>query len=90
MLATSNQFRPGPPVPWDSAEKRAELDENEVNILRGEQFIDAIPTRLRSAMLDKHITRLVKSENGGAEFEMILNIQKFENRLISELPQQNS
>ena len=46
-------------------------DANIGRILRGEQFIDSIPTRFRSAMLDKHITRLVKSENGEARFEAI-------------------
>jgi len=48
-------------------------DSNVARILRGEQFIDAIPTRFRRAMLDKHITRLVKSENGGPTFEEIHN-----------------
>ena len=43
-------------------------------ILRGEQFIDVIPTRFRRAMLDKHITRLVKSENGGPTFEPISTV----------------
>jgi acyl transferase domain-containing protein/NAD(P)-dependent dehydrogenase (short-subunit alcohol dehydrogenase family) len=46
-------------------------DSNVARILRGEQFIDAIPTRFRRAMLDKHITRLVKSDNGGPVFEPI-------------------
>ena len=41
-------------------------DGNIGRILRGDQFIDAIPTRFRQAMLDKHITRLVKSDNGGS------------------------
>ncbi len=48
-------------------------DGNVARILRGEQFIDAIPTRFRRAMLDKHITRLVKSDNGGPTFETIRN-----------------
>jgi acyl transferase domain-containing protein len=46
-------------------------DANVGRILRGDQFIDAVPTRFRQAMLDKHITRLVKNENGGATFETI-------------------
>ena len=46
-------------------------DGNVARILRGEQFIDVIPTRFRRAMLDKHITRLVKSDNGGPTFEEI-------------------
>ena len=48
-------------------------DGNVARILRGEQFIDVIPTRFRRAMLDKHITRLVKSDNGGPTFEAIHN-----------------
>ena len=48
-------------------------DRNVARLLRGEQFIDAIPTRFRQAMLDKHITRLVKNDNGGA-FETITNV----------------
>ena len=46
-------------------------DENVARILNGEQFIDVIPTRFRRAMLDKHITRLVKTDNGGPVFEEI-------------------
>ena len=46
-------------------------DGNIARILRGDQLIDAIPTRFRRAMLDKHITRLVKSENGEPRFETI-------------------
>ena len=49
-------------------------DANIARILRGDQFIDLIPTRLRKAMLDKHITRLVKSDNGGPTFETINNV----------------
>jgi len=49
-------------------------DGNLARILRGDQFIDLIPTRLRKAMLDKHITRLVKSDNGGPTFETINNV----------------
>jgi len=46
-------------------------DQNVARILRGDQFIDAIPLRLRSAMVDKHITRLVKTGGGGPHFEVI-------------------
>ena len=46
-------------------------DGNIERILRGEQFIKLIPPELRRAMLDKNIIRLVKSENGGAVFERI-------------------
>jgi acyl transferase domain-containing protein/NAD(P)-dependent dehydrogenase (short-subunit alcohol dehydrogenase family)/acyl carrier protein len=49
-------------------------DANIGRILRGEQFIESIPTRFRRAMLDKHITRLVKSENGEARFETISDV----------------
>ncbi|MFZ0420014.1 MAG: SDR family NAD(P)-dependent oxidoreductase [Candidatus Sulfotelmatobacter sp.] len=46
-------------------------DANIGSILRGDQFIDSIPTRFRQAMLDKHITRLVKRENGEPTFETL-------------------
>ena len=49
-------------------------EENIGRILRGDQFIDVVPTRLRQAMLDKHITRLVKRDNGGPSFETITNV----------------
>ncbi len=48
-------------------------DANIGRILGGEQFIDSIPARLRRDMLDKHITRLVKSDNGG-RFETISDV----------------
>ena len=46
-------------------------DANVARLLHGEQFIDVIPTRFRHAILDKHITRLVKSDDGGGSFETI-------------------
>ena len=46
-------------------------DANIARLLNGEQGIDVIPGRLRREMLDKHITRLVKGEDGGASFETI-------------------
>ena len=49
-------------------------DANIDRILRGDQFIDTIPTRFRRAMLEKHITRLVKSDDGGPMFETINNV----------------
>ena len=49
-------------------------DGNIARILRGDQFIDVVPGQLRRAMLDKHITRLVKSDNGGPTFETINNV----------------
>jgi acyl transferase domain-containing protein/acyl carrier protein/NAD(P)-dependent dehydrogenase (short-subunit alcohol dehydrogenase family) len=49
-------------------------DANIAAILRGDQLIDSIPAGLRRAMVDKNITRLVKSDNGGATFETINNV----------------
>jgi acyl transferase domain-containing protein/NAD(P)-dependent dehydrogenase (short-subunit alcohol dehydrogenase family)/acyl carrier protein len=49
-------------------------DSNVARILRGDQFIDSIPNRFRQAMVDKHITRLVKSDNGGPTFETIEDV----------------
>jgi acyl transferase domain-containing protein/NAD(P)-dependent dehydrogenase (short-subunit alcohol dehydrogenase family) len=46
-------------------------DANIARLLKGEQFIKAIPAGLRRAMLDKNITRLLKSENGAPTFELI-------------------
>jgi acyl transferase domain-containing protein/acyl carrier protein len=49
-------------------------DGNIERILRGDQFISAIPARFRQDMLDKHILRLVKSDQGEATFESINNV----------------
>ncbi len=49
-------------------------DGNIARILRGDQFIRPIPMRFRQGMLDKHITRLLKSDKGGATFETINNV----------------
>jgi hypothetical protein len=49
-------------------------DGNVARILGGQQFIDAIPTRYRQAVLDKHITRLVKNKDGGGNFETITDV----------------
>ncbi len=46
-------------------------DENIGRILGGQQFIDAIPHHLRQAMVDKHITRLIKPESGEPSFVAI-------------------
>jgi acyl transferase domain-containing protein/NAD(P)-dependent dehydrogenase (short-subunit alcohol dehydrogenase family) len=46
-------------------------DTNVARLLRGEQFIEPIPTRLRNAMVDKHVTRLVKGDKGEPHFEVI-------------------
>ncbi|MGZ6705847.1 MAG: SDR family NAD(P)-dependent oxidoreductase [Solirubrobacteraceae bacterium] len=40
-------------------------------LLDGHQGIDVIPGRQRRDMLDKHVTRLVKGDDGGASFETI-------------------
>ncbi len=40
-------------------------------LLHGEQFIDAIPLKSRQEIVDHHITRLVKSKEGGGHFETI-------------------
>ncbi len=55
------------------AEKAVMDQENALRILRGEQFVDLIPERFRNAMLNKRVTRLVKSEDGSGRFETITN-----------------
>ncbi|UCF69510.1 MAG: acyltransferase domain-containing protein, partial [Acidobacteriota bacterium] len=46
-------------------------DENISRILRGDRLIGQIPERFRRAMVDKHVTRLVKNHGGGGRFETI-------------------
>ena len=46
-------------------------DANVERILRGDQFIGPIPLELRHAMLEKNVTRLVKTESGEGRFETI-------------------
>ncbi len=46
-------------------------DANVERMLRGDQFIDAIPANLRQAMVEKNITRLVKTAGGEGRFESI-------------------
>ncbi len=48
-------------------------DRNIERLLRGDQFIKAIPPEFREAMLAKHITRLVKDDSGG-KFETINDV----------------
>ncbi|HUA47072.1 MAG TPA: beta-ketoacyl synthase N-terminal-like domain-containing protein, partial [Solirubrobacteraceae bacterium] len=55
--------------------KRLFDDGNIARLLNGEQGIDVIPSSARREMLDKHITRLVKSEDGGARFETIDRVE---------------
>ena len=54
---------PGVPQMFDDA--------NVARILHGQQLIDVIPSHLRHEILEHHITRLVKGEDGGAGFETI-------------------
>jgi acyl transferase domain-containing protein/NAD(P)-dependent dehydrogenase (short-subunit alcohol dehydrogenase family)/acyl carrier protein len=49
-------------------------DNNVARLLHGEQFIDVIPTKLRRNMLEKHITRVVKSDDGSGSFETITDV----------------
>ncbi len=49
-------------------------DKNVERILHGDQFITAIPAASRRAMLDKRITRVVKSEDGSGSFETITDV----------------
>jgi acyl transferase domain-containing protein/acyl carrier protein/NADP-dependent 3-hydroxy acid dehydrogenase YdfG len=46
-------------------------DSNIERILRGDQFIGLVPMELRRAMVEKNITRLVKTEAGEGRFETI-------------------
>ncbi|HET8592267.1 MAG TPA: beta-ketoacyl synthase N-terminal-like domain-containing protein, partial [Solirubrobacterales bacterium] len=46
-------------------------DHNVARILHGEQFIDVIPSGVRHQILDRRITRLVKGDDGSANFESI-------------------
>jgi acyl transferase domain-containing protein/acyl carrier protein/NAD(P)-dependent dehydrogenase (short-subunit alcohol dehydrogenase family) len=46
-------------------------DSNIERILRGDQFIGPVPMELRRAMVEKNITRLVKTEAGEGRFETI-------------------
>ena len=46
-------------------------DGNLERILRGDQFIEPLPMHQRQAMLDRHITRVVKRDAGGPTIEAI-------------------
>jgi acyl transferase domain-containing protein/acyl carrier protein/NAD(P)-dependent dehydrogenase (short-subunit alcohol dehydrogenase family) len=50
-------------------------DTNVERILRGDQFIRPIPLELRQEMVDKNITRLVKSDGGEGRFETINHME---------------
>ncbi len=49
-------------------------DGNIERILRGDQFISAIPPQFRQAMVEKRIRRLVKSDQGEPTFESITDV----------------
>ncbi len=49
-------------------------DSNIERILRGDQFISAIPAEFRRDILDKRIRRLVKSDQGEPTFESITDV----------------
>ena len=49
-------------------------DGNIERILRGDQFISAIPPEFRRAILDKRIRRLVKSDQGEPTFQSITDV----------------
>ncbi len=49
-------------------------DANVSRILRGDSLIDAVPTRLRRAQLEKNVIRLVKSESGDGSFKTITSV----------------
>ncbi len=53
------------------AEKPVMDPDNALRILQGEQFIDLIPERFRKRMLQKRVTRLMKSEDGSGSFVTI-------------------
>jgi len=50
-------------------------DSNVERILRGDQFIAAIPMHIRRAMVEKNITRLVKTASGEGRFETIDDLE---------------
>lgn len=62
VIAGASVGLPGTPRVFD--------DGNVARMLRGETFIDALPMGARRRLLDKHITRLVKGDDG-ARFETI-------------------
>jgi malonyl CoA-acyl carrier protein transacylase len=53
------------------AEKPVMDPSNAERILRGEQFIDLVPERFRVQMARRHVTRVVKSEDGSGSFQTI-------------------
>jgi malonyl CoA-acyl carrier protein transacylase len=51
-------------------------DTNVQSLLRGDQFITSIPEEFQQEMLDKNITRLVKTGKGGPRFETISQVDE--------------
>ncbi|MGE5222611.1 MAG: SDR family NAD(P)-dependent oxidoreductase [Omnitrophica WOR_2 bacterium] len=57
--------------------EKAVMDpDNALRILHGEQFVDLIPERFRKRMLEKRVTRLIKSEDGGGTFQPITDVNE--------------
>ncbi|HEX8110109.1 MAG TPA: acyltransferase domain-containing protein, partial [Kofleriaceae bacterium] len=46
-------------------------DGNLARVLRGDTLIDVVPARHRRAMVDRHVTRVVKGEDGSGAFQRI-------------------
>ena len=82
LLGRGEALAPGEPVVISGAglglpgPGRIFGDDTVGRLLRGEQMIDVIPMRFRRAMLDKHITRLVKSDEGGPVFQTIDDLEE--------------
>ncbi|MEI8166239.1 MAG: acyltransferase domain-containing protein, partial [Chloroflexales bacterium] len=53
------------------AEKPVMAADNVERILRGDRLIDLIPERFRRLMVAKHVTRVVKGEDGAGSFQAI-------------------
>ncbi|MCK6559363.1 SDR family NAD(P)-dependent oxidoreductase [bacterium] len=51
-------------------------DANVERMLRGDQFIGPVPMPFRRAMVDKNITRLVKTAEGSSRFEIIQDLSE--------------
>ena len=51
-------------------------DSNVESLLRGKQLISNIPDKFQQEMLDKNITRLVKTGKGGPRFETISDLEE--------------
>jgi malonyl CoA-acyl carrier protein transacylase len=56
--------------------KKVFQDSNIEKLLRGDQLITNIPGEFQQAMLDKNITRLVKTGKGGPRFETLSEVEE--------------